>query len=211
MIRIVIVEDSAIVQNYFKDLLEREENFQLIASFDDAFRAEEICKSGNVDIVLMDVMTAKNHSGLAAGKRIRESEKGAKVLIVTSLIDPDVIEKAKQGAADSLWYKDHGTDELVGVIRRTLNGEHVFPEEAPNIALGDMFSGDLSPRQMQILRFFVKGLTYEEIAEKLGITTRGVRWHMNEIMEMGGFKNRHEMLSAILQNNFIVTTLLDEE
>ena len=211
MIRIVIVEDSAIVQNYFRNLLEKEEKFQLIACFDDAFKAEETCKSGNVDIVLMDVMTAKNHSGLAAGKRIRESEKGAKVLIVTSLIDPDVIEKAKQGAADSLWYKDHGTDELIQVIYRTVEGEHVFPEEAPNIALGDMFSKDLSPRQMQVLRRFVKGLTYEEIAEELGITTRGVRWHMNEIMEMGGFKNRHEMLSSILQNNFIITTLLDEE
>ena len=55
------------------------------------------------------------------------------------------------------------------------------------------------------------GLTYDEIGAELNLTKRSVRWYMDEIMAMGGFKNRHEMLSAILQNNLIVTTLLDSE
>ncbi len=211
MIRTVVVEDSVIAQNYFTDLLAKEGDFEILAVCRDAFEAEKICAAGGVDFVLMDVLTLHNHSGLAAGKRIRESGKGTKVLIVTSLVDPEVLTQAKIGAADSLWYKDHGAEDLVGVIRRTLQGERVFPDSAPNISLGAMFSEDLSPRQIQVLRSFVMGYTYDEIAAELGISKRGVRWYMDEIMKMGGFQNRHEMLSAILQNNFIVTTLLDSE
>ena len=244
MIRTVIVEDSALAQHYFSDLLEKEQDFKIIAVTGDAFEAEKICAGQGVDLVLMDVLTQHNHSGLAAGKRIRKGEedvnseadekgdslaaetaslrltsektavkamaKTPKVVIVTSLVDPDVIEKAKTGAADSLWYKDHGSEELMSVIRRTLVGERVFPDSAPNIALGDMFSGDLTARQIQVLRRYVSGMTYDEIAADLGLSARGVRWYMDEIMQKGGFKNRHEMLSAILQNYFIVTTLMEE-
>lgn len=211
MIRTVIVEDSVMAQNYFSDMLAKEGDFQILGVYSDAFEAETFCAPDRVDLVLMDVMTRNNHSGLAAGRRIREKGKDIKVVIVTSLIDPDILSSAKAGAANSLWYKDHGAEDLMRVIRLTLAGERIFPDAAPSVALGEMFSGDLSPRQMQVLRRFVTGMTYDEIAAELNLSKRGVRWYMDEIMKMGEFHNRHEMLSAILQNNFIVTTLLDSE
>ena len=55
----------------------------------------------------------------------REKYPYTKVLIVTSLIDPKVLERAKSGCADSLWYKDHGEEEIRSVIHRTLNGRCV--------------------------------------------------------------------------------------
>lgn len=211
MIRTVIAEDSSLASNFFTQILEREGDFEIIASVSDAFEAERICAGTPVDLVLMDVMTEHNHSGLAAGRRIREASGKTRVVIVTSLVDPDVLAHAKAGAADSLWYKDHGSEDLISVIRRTLSGENIFPGSSPDIALGEMFSGEISPRQMQVLRCFVSGLTYDEIAGKLGITERGVRWYISELLDKGGFKNRHEMLSAILQSKLIVTTLLDSD
>lgn len=209
MIETVIAEDSFIAQSFLTNLLSTDSEFHIVGVYTDAFEAEKTCLAGGIDLAILDVMTKYNHSGLAAGKRIRESGNRTKVLIVTSLVDSEVLSEAKKGAADSLWYKDHGGTDMMNVIRRTLSGEHIFPDSAPSVAIGEMFSGDITPRQMQLLRYFVMGLTYDEIAEKLGITERGVRWHMNELLERGGFKNRHEMLSAILRNNLIVTTLLD--
>ena len=75
------------------------------------------------------------HDGLSAGKIIKEKYPYTKVLVVTSLIDPKVLERAKSGCADSLWYKDHGEEEIRSVICRTLNGEHVFPDVAPEVEL----------------------------------------------------------------------------
>ena len=82
------------------------------------------------------------------------------------------MERAKTGAADSLWYKDHGTEELISVIRRTLAGEKVFPDTSPAIEMEGTMSDTFSPRQLDILRLYIKGFTYQEIADKLGISKK---------------------------------------
>ena len=151
--------------------------------------------------------TLYNHSGLAAGKRIRQLGTGTRVVVVTSLIDPDVLAKSKAGCADSLWYKDYGDRQLMDVIKRTLSGEQIFPDSSPDIELNDMHSAEISPRQIEILRRFVKGLTYDEIASELKISKNGVRWNLDRIVEKGGFNNKHELLAAVIENKLIVTTL----
>ena len=211
MINTVLVEDNLYVQKVLKAMIESDERFRLTATFNDAFEAEKLCAYGKTDLVLMDVQTQNNHSGLAAGKRIKEASPRTKVVIVTSLVDPDVLKKARNGAADSLWYKDHGTKDIIDVMVRTMNGERVFPESSPNVTLKDIFSEDLSPKQMKILRYFVKGYTYEEIAQELDMTKRNVRWHLDNIVEKSGFENKYELLIALIDSKLIVANLTDEE
>ena len=211
MINTVLVEDNLYVQKVLKAMIESDERFNLTATFTDAFEAEKLCAYGKTDLVLMDVQTQNNHSGLAAGKRIKEASPRTKVVIVTSLVDPDVLKKARNGAADSLWYKDHGTKDIIDVMVRTMNGERVFPDSSPNVTLKDIFSEDLSPKQMKILRYFVKGYTYEEIAQELDMTKRNVRWHLDNIVEKSGFENKYELLIALVDSKLIVANLMDEE
>lgn len=211
MINTVLVEDNYFVQDVLKRMIGSDARFRLAATFTDAFEAEKCCAQGGVDLVVMDVQTLGNHSGLAAGKRIKEVRPKTKIVVVTSLVDAEVLKEAKKGAADSLWYKDHGTKDLMDVIGRTMNGEHVFPDSTPNITLKDLFSDELTDRQMKILRYFVKGYTYQEIADELGMTKRNVRWHLDSIVEKGNFENKHELLMTILESKLIVTNLLDEE
>lgn len=211
MINTVLVEDNLYVQKVLKAMIESDERFRLTATFTDAFEAEKLCADGKTDLVLMDVQTQNNHSGLAAGKRIKEASPRTKVVIVTSLVDPDILKKARNGAADSLWYKDHGTKDMIDVMVRTMNGERVFPDSSPNVTLKDIFSEDLSPKQMKILRYFVKGYTYEEIAQELDMTKRNVRWHLDNIVEKSGFENKYELLIALIDSKLIVANLTDEE
>ncbi|MBQ7565766.1 MAG: response regulator transcription factor [Oscillospiraceae bacterium] len=210
MIRTVIVEDNLYMQSHLAGMLAADPRFEVVSVLRDAFEAERVCPTERADLVLMDVQTLHNHSGLAAGRRIRASG-GTKVIVVTSLIDPDVLAKAKAGAADSLWYKDHGDADLMSVIDRTLAGEHVFPQFSPSVELKEMFSDEITPRQLAILRRFVEGMTYDEIAADLKLTKNGVRWNLDQIVEKGGFRNKHELLAAVIENKLIVTTLEDAE
>lgn len=207
MIRTIVVEDNIYMKNHFEEVIRSDGRFMIVSSFRDAFDAEKTCDTEEVDLILMDVQTLHNHSGLAAGERIRKNHKNIKIVVVTSLIDPDVLAKAKAGAADSLWYKDHGDDEIIDVIIRTVGGERVFPDVSPTVEIKNMLSSDISPRQMEILRRFVKGMTYDEIGAELGITKNGVRWNLDQIVEKGGFENKHELLAAVIENKLIVTTL----
>lgn len=95
MINTIIVEDNKYIQQHFANLIADDERFHLADVVSDAFEAEKLCYKG-IDLVLMDVLTLHRHSGLAAGRRIKEKSPKTKVVIITSLIDPDILAKAKQ-------------------------------------------------------------------------------------------------------------------
>ena len=211
MINAIVVEDNRMIREYLANMLAADGRFRIAGRYGDAFEAEKVGENGEIDLVLMDVQTQHNHSGLAAGARIRAMGGKTKIVAVTSLVDPEVLSAARSGGADSLWYKDHGSDDLMAVIDRTLAGERVFPDSTPNVELKDMFSGDITPRQLAILRRFVTGLTYDEIAREMKISKDGVRWNIEQIVQRGGFENKHELMAAVLCNKYIVTSLVDEE
>ena len=211
MINTLLVEDDLYIQRHFVERFSEEENIRIVAAVRDAFEAEGLCGQGGIDLVLMDVLTLHKHSGLAAGKRIREAYPNIKVLIVTSLVDPEVLQQARRGCADSLWYKDHGTDAIMDVIRRTMAGERVFPSFSPSVEMKRCMSEDFTPAQIEILRDFIKGYTYREIAEKFNLSVSGVRYNIAEMVRIGGFKNKEELTTVAIENKLVVTTLDDGE
>ena len=208
MINTILVEDDIYMQKHFSAILRSDERFSIAGTFRDAFEVENRCGT-DIDLVLMDVLTLHKHSGLAAGKRIKERYPYIKIVIITSLIDPNVLSEAKRGAADSLWYKDHGTEELLDVIIRTMNGERIFPGSSPSVEMKNMLSGDISPIQIEILRHYIRGFTYREIADKFGLSVSGVRWNISDMIEKGGFNNKEELIATAIENKLVVTTLQD--
>lgn len=211
MINTLLVEDDLYIQRHFVERFSEEEDIRIVAAVRDAFEAEGLCGQGGIDLVLMDVLTLHKHSGLAAGKRIREAYPNIKVLIVTSLVDPEVLQQARRGCADSLWYKDHGTDAIMDVIRRTMAGERVIPGFSPSVEMKKCMSEDFTPAQIEILRAFIKGYTYREIAEKFNLSVSGVRYNIAEMVRIGGFKNKEELTTVAIENKLVVTTLDDGE
>ena len=209
MINTILVEDDLYIQKHLTERLNSDGKFCLVGVYRDAFEAERYC-NGSVRLILMDVQTQHKHSGLAAAERIKKAFPNIKIVIVTSLVDPEVLAKAKTGAADSLWYKDHGTDELLDVINRTLGGENVFPNTSPAVEMEGTMSATFSPRQLDILRWYIRGLTYQEIADKFGISKNGVRWNLDDMVEKGGFPNREALVATAIENKLMVTTLKDE-
>lgn len=209
MINTILVEDDLYIQKHLTERLNSDGKFCLVGVYRDAFEAERYC-NGSVRLILMDVQTQHKHSGLAAAERIKKAFPSIKIVIVTSLVDPEVLAKAKTGAANSLWYKDHGTDELLDVINRTLGGENVFPNTSPAVEMEGTMSDTFSPRQLDILRWYIRGLTYQEIADKFGISKNGVRWNLDDMVEKGGFPNREALVATAIENKLMVTTLKDE-
>mgnify|MGYP004665997653 CR=1 FL=1 len=207
MARILIVEDQKIMQKYFEFIILEDPDLKLVDTISDAREAVKICNYSVIDLVLMDVQTFHNHDGLKAGKAIKEACPYTKILIVTSLIDPKVLERAKSGCADSLWYKDHGEEEIRDVIWRTVKGEHVFPDVTPSVELNWITSGEISPRQLEMLRLYICGFSYAEIAQKMNCSRAGVRWNFQEMISKAGYSCKEDLIAAALESKLIVTTL----
>lgn len=144
-IRVLLVEDQKIMQKYFASMVQGDERFLLVDVLNDGEKAVSYCNHTVVDLVLMDVQTFQNHDGLLAAETIKKQHPAVKVIVITSLVDPEILARAKERGADSLWYKDHGQEEIMEVIDRTLEGKHVFPDKAPAVELKWMKSDEISP------------------------------------------------------------------
>ena len=126
-----------------------------------------------------------------------------------TLVDPEILTRAKEKGADSLWYKDHGQEEIMEVIDRTLEGEHVFPDKAPAVELKWMKSDEISPRQLEMLRLYIKGYSYSEIGKQMNCSAAGVRWNFQDMIAKAGYSCKEELLAAVLESKLVVSTLKD--
>lgn len=208
MTKVLIVEDNKFTRSYLENMIEKSEAFTLAGSLKDAEQVSAFCYLNDVHMILMDVQTLHGHSGLAAAQTIKEQRPDILVVIVTSLVDSAILTKAKQIGVDSMWYKDHGEEEILDVMQRAVQGEHIFPDRAPNVEVGDAWSDDLSETQKDILRLYIQGNSYAAIGKALNIEASTVRYHMIQMIQKCGFSSKQQLIAAAIDSTIVAA--LDE-
>lgn len=192
-VNVMIVEDQAMPRQLFEAIVKSAPTLNLALSVDNAEIADICCERHDVDLVLMDVVTKNGASGLVAAEKIKAANKKIKIIVVTSMPECSYVERAKQIGVEGFWYKDFGTEPILSVIDRVLNGETVYPENRPEVMLGLAKGSELSERELEILREMTGGFTNAEIAEKTGLSEKRVRNIVTEMLEKTGFRNRTEL------------------
>lgn len=193
MTDILIVEDQPMVRKLLESYVEKEPEFMLAASIPGANLAPELCRQQPVDLILMDVQTENRENGLAAAAQI-------KIVIVTSLLDAEVLRQAKRIGAESLWYKDGSQEKLMEIVRRTLAGEHIFPDAPPVTQIGTAKSSEFTEAEMRVLRCLVQGMSYTATAQTLGIDARTVKFHVSNMLQKTNFENKLQLAVAAIEN-----------
>ena len=173
--------------------VEKEPAFALAASIPGANLAPELCRQQPVDLILMDVQTENRENGLSAAAQI-------KIIIVTSLLDAEVLRQAKLLGTDCLWYKDGSQEKLMEIVRRTLAGEHIFPDAPPVTQIGTAKSSEFTEAEMRVLRCLVQGMSYTTTAETLGVDARTVKFHVRNMLQKTDFENKLQLAVAAIEN-----------
>ena len=206
MTRVLIVEDQKMAQENMEAIVQSSEDYILAGTISNAADAELVCMHKPVDLILMDVCTAYDESGIEACAIIKKKHPKIKVIIVTSMAEHTFIEKAKEANADSFWYKDASHNELIDIMERTMKGEHIFPDKTPVVRLGLSSSYELTNAEFEVLRALMQSTGDEDAAKMLGCTKANIRWHVGKILEKTGYRTRTELLIAVAQKNLIIVT-----
>ena len=206
MTRVLIVEDQKMAQENMEAIVQSSKDYILAGTISNAADAELVCMHKPVDLILMDVCTAYDESGIEACAIIKKKHPKIKVIIVTSMAEHTFIEKAKEANADSFWYKDASHNELIDVLERTMKGEHIFPDKTPEVRLGLSSSYELTNAEFEVLRALMQSTGDEDAAKMLGCTKANIRWHVGKILEKTGYRTRTELLIAVAQKNLIIVT-----
>ena len=131
--------------------------------------------------------------------------------MVTSMLEGRFLARARKIGADSFWYKDSPSGDLVGVIEGTLSGKSYWPDSTPAVQLGNTLSCGLSDQELETLRLLCEGKTNTEIAEKLNVAESSVRTYINRMLEKTGYANRNRLMIAAVGKRMVVPGCWYEE
>ena len=195
--RVMIVEDQTMIRSLLESYFRAEDGHQIVASISGAKQAVEVCRTTQVDLILMDVQTERRENGLTAVRQIKAMHPEIVIVVVTSLIDGAVLEEAKAAGADSLWYKDSEKNRLMEVVRQTVAGEHIFPDAPPTVEVGMAKSTEFTKTELKVLRHLLRGLSYTRIAAEMGCEMSTVKFHVANMLQKTGLENKLQLALAV--------------
>jgi DNA-binding NarL/FixJ family response regulator len=204
MVSVLLVEDSKITRDLVESYIKGSQDYSLAASLENAANAEIVCTKGKFGLILMDVCTADDESGLEAAAKIKKRNPDIKIIIMTSMPEFSFIQKAKDAGCDSFWYKEYGKTELLDVMDRTMKGESVYPKDTPVIPIGDTDSSGLTEREYDVLRQLALGYKYEEIAKNLCVSTNTVKFHIKNLLMKTGYRSTLQLVVDVVGKRLIL-------
>ena len=209
--KILIVEDQALARTYLCSCVEKCKDCEVAGTLSRADAAFRRCGEGHIDLILMDICTESDSDGLTAAESIKKFYPRIKIVMVTSMLEGRFLDRARKIGADSFWYKDSPSGDLVGVIDGTLSGKRFWPDSVPTVRLGNTLSCELSDREMETLRLLCEGKTNAEIAVKLNVAESSVRTYINRMLEKTGYTNRNRLMIAAVGKRMVVPGCWIEE
>ena len=201
---VLIVDDQRMSRQLFESIVSSDSRYKVLAAIETAMVADAWCAKGGVDLILMDVVMRDSSNGLDAAARIKVSYPDIKIIAVTSMPDPLLLQKARAVGVDSFWYKEVEAEPLLWVMDRTLDGESVWPDEPPEIHLGQASSKDFTERELEVLRLLSEGLTDREIASRLYLSLPAVRYHVGNLIGKTGLSSRTELAVRAVSSGLII-------
>ena len=215
MIRVLLVDDHAMVRRGMRDFLGLHRDIEIVGEASDGAGAIEQALALRPDIVVMDLMMP-GIDGIEATARIKAEAPDVEVIAITSFIEEARVVAAIEAGASGFLLKDAEADELAAAIRSAAAGEvHLDPAIAGIVARrlrggegavdGGAHGGRdgiaaLTARERDVLARLARGLPNRQIAEDLGITERTARTHVSNILAKLGLASRTQAALLAVQH-----------
>ncbi len=205
--RILIVDDDALIRDSLKLLLGLEEDIEVVGTAVNGQNAFEQCQKIRPDIVLMDIRMPIM-DGVLGTKLIKSHFQDIKVVILTTFKDDDYIKEAIKNGAEGYILKNQSSDSIVESLRAVYKGNAVFERD-----IMDKLSGmlkdekkypklelEITDREMDILKLIGDGMSNKEIAKKLYLSEGTVRNYVTTLLEKLSLRDRTQLAIFYIKN-----------
>jgi two-component system response regulator DevR len=202
-VRIVLVDDHAIVRQGLRSVLEREPQLSIVGEASSAPEALAVVAHERPSIVLLDLKlsTSSDSEGLQLCRQLTAAHPGVGVLVLTTFLDDRLVVEAVHAGARGYVVKDVDTTELTGAIRAVSRGESAFDSRSAAAVVrslnGQQPHGDpLTGRELDVLRLLARGMSNRTIGRELFISETTVKFHVGNLMRKLDVSRRAEAVYA---------------
>ncbi len=206
-IRIMIVDDHAIVRSGLSAFLLTCADLDLVAEARDGEEAIHLSKQFQPDVVLMDLVMPKM-DGVAAIRALREACPRTQVIVLTSFGEKERVQAALRAGAIGYLLKDVSVNDLVTAIHAAVAGRPSLAPEAARALI--QVTGEpggpgyvLTAREREVLSLVVEGLNNTQIAERLVVSRSTVKFHVSSILAKLGVSSRTEAVALAVRHHLL--------
>ncbi|KQX63087.1 response regulator transcription factor [Streptomyces sp. Root1310] len=199
--RVVVADDQTVVREGIVMLLGLLPGVEVVGAAGDGEEAVRLVAELAPDVVLMDLRMPRC-DGVEATRRIRSAYPGTQVVVLTTYADDESLFPALKAGARGYLTKDAGGDEIVRAVHSVLSGDAGLspsvqrrllerlsaPEPEP--AAPAVVPDGLTTREAEVLVLIAEGLSNQEIARRLSVSTATVKTHINNMFSKTGLKDR---------------------
>jgi len=215
-IRLILVDDHQLVRTGIANLLSGEPGFEIIGEAADAKELFGLLKQSQPDIAVLDI-ALPGMSGIEITKKLHNDFPGIRILILSMHTSEEFIFNAINSGARGYLPKNTSRKELIEAIYAIHRGEEYFAESISNVILKSYIKKAKSDspeeennenlhsnRELEVLKLLAKGMTNQEIADKLFISIRTVESHKNHIMARLELKTTVDLVKFAIRNNIVL-------
>ncbi|MDF1757303.1 MAG: response regulator [Legionellaceae bacterium] len=217
MIKVLIVDDHALVRMGIRRLLDDLPDMSVVGEAENGDVALSLVKSLSPDVVLLD-MKMPGMDGWEVTRRLTKSSPEVKVIAVTAMCTNTLPSRLLQLGASGYLTKESGVDEMASAIRKVNKGErYLSAEVAQKIVINSLDDSNktvfeqLSEREMQVMMMITSGMTVQEITENLFLSSKTVNGYRYRIFEKLDVKNDVELTYLALKHGIIERPDADEQ
>ena len=209
-IRVLIVDDHAVVREGLRAFLQTQEGIEVAGEAADGREAVEASARLRPDVILMDLVMPEL-DGVAAMRVLRESVPDARVIVLTSFFDDDMLLPAIRAGAAGYLLKNAEPKELARAVRAAHAGEALLdPVVAARLvetlaADGGMDPIDrLTPREREVLVLIGRGFPNKRIARELDVSEKTVKTHVGHVLAKLGVTDRTQAAVLAVRAGLVV-------
>lgn len=193
MIRVLIVDDHAVVRAGLSQLLATADDVEVVAEAADGARGVAAVDEHLPDVVLMD-LSMPGIDGIQATRLIKKAHAAVHVVVLTSFGDQTRILAALEAGADGYLLKHADPDHIIDAVRSAADGEAPLDPQAARVLINSRAmsgaSTAMTDRERQVLILVRDGLANKQIARRLEISERTVKAHLTNIFQRLGVRDR---------------------
>jgi len=207
-VRIVVVDDHEIVRVGVRSLLDREEEINVIGTAPTGEKGLELIGTLQPDVAVLDY-NLPGMSGVELCAEVVRRWPDIHVVMLTTFLDDAVIRNSLDAGAKAYVYKDVEGRDLKRAIRTVASGEAVIDNKAASRVMRWARGGSsrgpvpLSPREVDVLRQVVRGLTNREIAGELGVTINTVKTCLHRALRKLGCHSRTQAAAVAAKRGLL--------
>lgn len=197
-IGVLLIEDHFLARMALHSVLSGHAQIKVLGEAADGEAGIALYRSLRPDVVVLDLRLPRV-SGFEVIAQLRKEFHSARIVVLSNYQGSEDIYRAVRGGAMAYLTKDASGDELLDAIQSVHRGLRYLPHAALDRLAERMHTGELTPRERDVLGCITQGHSNREIAGKLGIAEKTVRIHVSAVLEKLGARDRTQATIYALQ------------